>query len=69
MEEVKQTIQCNICDEINNKGTHYCKKCGRNLSVAKDKNDILFFISKIFKWIGSFRISVGIVLIIMSYFF
>ena len=48
--------KCNICNEENEKNTHYCKKCGKNLSNTIEKTDILFFLSNFLKFIALFII-------------
>lgn len=44
--EVKR-IKCDICKNENIKNTHYCVKCGNNLSDKIELTDILFFITRL----------------------
>ena len=41
-------MKCSICYENNPKNSHYCKKCGSNLTNKIEKTDIIRFISRIF---------------------
>lgn len=47
---MKNIVICNNCNTENKKGTHYCKKCGKNISDLIEVTDVLFFISSIMKW-------------------
>lgn len=40
-----EIIKCDICEADNYINTHYCVKCGNNLSNKIELTDILFFLS------------------------
>ena len=69
VQEVKEAIQCNICNEINDIGAHYCKKCGRNLNNKIEFTDILFGVSKIMKFTAFLNLGISALLFSIELFY
>ena len=69
VQEVKEAIQCNICNEINDIGAHYCKKCGRNLNNKIEFTDILFGVSKIMKFTAFLNLGISVLLFSIELFY